>query len=182
MTITTLLIGSSTIENWKHFHIPNQHNKTRNINRGIRGLTTSELFSNQYTKHITKGIHQDPTYIIFYCGINDIFDKVGNRIIVTNLCMFLEKLVGLFPKSKIVFLSLIKSPRIYTEKKILEIDYVNNHMRDMCSGFGSRIQYVNVNRGLSSSDLYFMDDHFHLNETGYEKINQKICQIIDTIS
>lgn len=69
MTITALLLGSSTIENWKHFHIPNQcqqRNKTQYINRGIRGLTTNELFSNQYTNHITKGIRQDPAYIILY--------------------------------------------------------------------------------------------------------------------
>jgi lysophospholipase L1-like esterase len=178
MTITALLLGSSTIENWKHFHIPNQpqRNIIKNINRGIRGLTTSELFSNQYTNHITKGIRQDPTYIIFYCGINDIFDKVGNRIIVTNLRMFLEQLIGLFPKSKIVFISLIKSPKTYIEKKNSDIDYVNNHMRVVCSGLGNQIQYVNVNRGLS--DRHFMDDHFHLNATGYEKILEKLVGVI----
>lgn len=178
MTITALLLGSSTIENWKHFHIPNQHQqrKTQYINRGLRGLTTSELFSNQYTNHITKGIRQDPAYIIFYCGINDIFDKVGNRIIVTNLRMFLEQLIDLFPKSKIVFLSLIKSPKTYTEKKISDIDYVNNHMRVVCSGLGNQIQYVNINRGLS--ERHFMDDQFHLNETGYEKILEKLVGVI----
>ena len=90
--------------------------------------------------------------------------------------MFLEQLVGMFPKSKIVFLSLIKSPKTYTEKKISDIDYVNNHMREVCSGFDSRIQYLNVNRGLS--ERHFMDDQFHLNATGYEKILEKLVGVI----
>lgn len=178
MVNTILLIGSSTIRKWKNFtlHIKNE----QIINRGISELTTTDLLSTKYTDYITSGIKQQPKYIVFYCGINDVFDPVyNNKTIIKNTRIFLQELHKIFPSSRIIVISLIKSPKTYKESKIEDVNYINNRMRNFCSIKTHYLHYVNVNRELQSSTTnYFMNDGFHLNELGYEKINKKIVESI----
>lgn len=177
MTNSILLLGSSTIKKWKHFtlHLKNE----QVINRGVSGLTTSSLLTNNYFDYITNGIKQQPKYIVFYCGINDIHANVENKEIVNNSRLFLHKLHKTFTNSRIIVISLIKSPRIYKEKKIEDVNYVNNKMRDFCSIKTPYLHYINVNKELNSTTInYFMNDGFHLNELGYEKMNKKILETV----
>lgn len=178
MVNTILLIGSSTIRKWKDFTLHLKNGQI--INRGISHLTTESLLSTKYTDHITNGIKKQPKYIVFYCGINDVFDPVyNNKSIIKNTRIFLQELHKIFPNSTIIVVSLIKSPKTYNESKTEDINYINNRMRDFCSIKTPYLQYVNVNRELQSSTTnYFMNDGFHLNELGYEKINKKILQSI----
>lgn len=178
MVNTILLIGSSTIKKWKDFtlHLKNE----QCINRGISQLTTESLLSNKYIDHITNGIKQQPRYIIFYCGINDVFDTVyNNKTTVKNIRIFLQELHKIFPNSRIIVISLIKSPKTYNESKTEDINHINNRLRDFCSIKTPYLHYVNVNRELQSSTTnYFMNDGFHTNELGNEKMNKKILQSI----
>lgn len=88
--------------------------------------------------------------------------------------VFLTELHKIFPSSKIIVISLIKSPKTYKESKTEDINYINNRLRDFCSIKTPYLQYVNVNKELTSSTInYFMNDGFHLNEIGYEKMNKK---------
>jgi lysophospholipase L1-like esterase len=184
MVNTILLLGSSTIEKWKHFsfHIKNEYV----INKGISGLTTSSLLSNNYFDYITNGITRKPKYIVFYCGINDVFDnaynnKTMNKTIIKNIRIFLQELHKIFPTTRIIVISLIKSPKTYNANKIEDINYINNRLRDFCSIKTPYLHYINVNKELQSSTIdYFMNDGFHLNEQGYEKINKKILQSLHT--
>ena len=178
MVNTILLIGSSTIRKWKNFTLQIKNDQI--INRGISELTTTDLLSTKYTDYITNGIKQQPRYIIFYCGINDVFDTVyNNKTIVKNTRIFLQELHKIFPSSRIIVISLIKSPKTYKENKIEDVNYINNRMRDFCSIKTPYLHYVNVNRELQSlTTNYFMNDGFHLNELGYEKINKKIVESI----
>lgn len=178
MVNTILLIGSSTIRKWKNFTL---HGKNvQIINKGISELTTKSLVLTKYTDYITSGITRHPKYIVFYCGINDVFDTVyNNKTIIKNVRVFLTELHKIFPSSKIIVISLIKSPKTYKESKTEDINYINNRLRDFCSIKTPYLQYVNVNRELTSSTInYFMNDGFHLNEIGYEKINKKIVESI----
>jgi len=183
MVNTILLIGSSTIRKWNNFtlHLKNE----QVINRGISELTTTDLLSTKYTDYITTGITQrKPKYIVFYCGINDLFDTVYNnktisKTIIKNIRVFLQELHKIFSSSKIIVISLIKSPKTYNANKTEDINYINNRIRDFCSIKNPYLQYVNVNRELQSSTTnYFMNDGFHLNEIGYEKLNKKIVESI----
>lgn len=179
MVNTILLIGSSTIRKWKNFTL---HLKTEQIiNRGISHLTTESLLSTKYTDYITSGIKQQPKYIVFYCGINDVFDTVyNNKTIIKNARIFLQELHKIFPTTRIIVISLIKSPKAYNKSKTEDVNYINNRMRDFCSIKTPYLQYVNVNRELQSlTTNYFMNDGFHLNELGYEKINKKILESIN---
>jgi len=178
MVNTILLIGSSSIRKWKDFtlHLKNE----QVINRGISQLTTESLLSNKYIDYITNGIKQQPKYIIFYCGINDVFETVyNNKTTVKNARIFLQELHKIFPNSRIIVISLIKSPKTYTESKTEDINHINNRVRDFCSIKTPYLHYVNVNRELQSSTTnYFMNDGFHTNELGNEKMNEKILQSI----
>lgn len=183
MVNTILLIGSSTIRKWKNFTLDIKNEQI--INRGISELTTTDLLSTKYTDYITNGITRSPKYIVFYCGINDVFDtvynnKTINKTIIKNIRDFLQELHKIFPTTRIIVISLIKSPKAYNKSKTEDINYINNRMRDFCSIKTPYLQYVNVNRELQSlTTNYFMNDGFHLNELGYEKMNEKIVEIIN---
>ena len=180
MVNTILLLGSSTIRKWKNFTL--QIKNEQIINRGISELTTDSLLSINYFDYITNGIKQQPKYIVFYCGINDVFDNIENienKTTNKNIRDFLQELHKIFPSSRIIVISLIKSPKTYKENKIEDVNYINNRMRDFCSIKTPYLHYINVNKELhSSTNNYFMNDGFHLNEVGYEKINKKILQSI----
>ena len=178
MVNTILLIGSSSIRKWNNFTL---HSKNEQIiNRGISELTTTDLLSSNYTDYITSGIRRPPKYIIFYCGINDVFDNLcDNKTIIKNTRVFLTELHKIFPSSKIIVISLIKSPKTYNANKTEDINYINNRIRDFCSIKTPYLHYVNVNRELQSlTTNYFMNDGFHLNELGNEKMNKKIVETI----
>ena len=159
-----LLLGSSIIRNWKNF-ITNQENEEV-INMGKSGLVTANL-----PKYLEKIPNIDPEYILFYCGGNDLLRNINEKDILNNLQSFLDDLVIKFPKSKIIVISVIKSPIMYNGK-INDIDYINNSIRKYSKMFHN-IQYVNVNRILCDK-AFFMEDGLHLNNSGYEKMNTKL--------
>ena len=178
MVNTILLIGSSTIRKWNNFTL--QLKNEQIVNRGISELTTRDLLSTKYTDYITGGINRKPKYIIFYCGINDVFDTIyNNKTIIKNTRVFLQELHKIFPSSKIIVISFIKSPKAYNESKIEDVNHINNRIREFCSIKTPYLHYVNVNRELQSSTTnYFMNDGFHTNDLGNEKMNKKILESI----
>jgi lysophospholipase L1-like esterase len=159
-----LLLGSSIIRKWKNFTI-NQKNEEI-INMGTSGLKTSNL-----PKYLEKIPSIEPEYIFFYCGGNDLLHNVNKNDVVNNIKMCLDNLLTKFPKSKIIVISLIKSPIMYNGK-IRDIDYINNGIRKYSNNHSNTI-YVNVNKILSKKE-FFMKDGLHLNDLGYEKMNTKL--------
>ena len=159
-----LLLGSSIIRNWNNF--TTNYTNDEVINMGKSGLVTTNL-----PKYLEKIPSIEPEYIILYCGGNDVLCNANKNDVVNNLQSFLDSLVVKFPKSKIIVISLIKSPIMYNGK-IKELDYINNSIRKYSKMFHN-IQYVNVNRILCDKD-FFMEDGLHLNTIGYEKMNTKI--------
>lgn len=166
-----LLLGSSIIKHWKNF--TTNYTNEEIINMGKSGLVTSNL-----PKYLDKIPYINPEYILFYCGGNDLLRKFDKTNILNNLQSFLDDLLTKFPKSKIIVISLIKSPIMYNGK-INDIDYINNSIRKYSKMFNN-IQYVNVNKILSKKE-FFMEDGLHLNEIGYEKMNTKIYTFFTTI-
>jgi len=159
-----LLLGSSIIKKWKNF--TTNYTNEEVINMGKSGLTSPNL-----PKYLEKIPNIHPEYVLFYCGGNDLLHNVNKNDIVNNMQSCLDSLVVKFPKSKIIVISLIKSPIMYNGK-IKELDYINNSIRKYSKMFHN-IQYVNVNRILCDKD-FFMEDGLHLNTIGYEKMNTKI--------
>ena len=166
-----LLLGSSIIRNWKNF--TTNYTNEEVINMGKSGLVTTNL-----PKYLEKIPSIQPEYIMFYCGGNDLLLNINKNSAVNNLQSFLDDLLTKFPKSKIIVISLIKSPIMYNGK-INDINYINNSIRKYSKMFHN-IQYVNVNRILCNKD-FFMEDGLHLNNLGYEKMNNKLYSIFTTI-
>jgi lysophospholipase L1-like esterase len=158
-----LLLGSSIIKHWKDF-TTNQTNE-HVINVGKSGLVTTNL-----TKYLEKIPLIEPEYIILYCGGNDLLCNVNKIDVVNNLQSFLDDLLTKFPNSKIIILSLIKSPIMKDKTK--EIDYINNNIRKYSNNHSNTI-YLNVNKILSKKE-YFQKDGLHLNTIGYERMNNKL--------
>ena len=159
-----LLLGSSILKHWKNF--TTNYTNEEVINMGKSGLVTSNL-----PKYLEKIPSINPEYILFYCGGNDLLRKFDKTNILNNLQSFLDDLLTKFPKSKIIVISLIKSPIMYNGK-INDIDYINNSIRKYSNNHSNTI-YVNVNKILSKKE-FFMEDGLHLNEIGYEKMNTKL--------
>jgi lysophospholipase L1-like esterase len=171
MNNTILLLGSSTIRKWKNFTLmlDNEHI----INKGLSRLLTRDLLTNDFNEFIIKNLKTKPKYIVFYCGINDIVNNIDNELIIHNIIHSLKNLHILFSESKILFLSLIKSPKICHENKLNNVNYVNNKIRTFCSKKQNTYFYLNLNKDVEKyHDMYFLKDRFHLNKLGYEKINE----------
>lgn len=159
-----LLLGSSIIKHWKNFTANHQNEEV--INMGKSGLVTTDL-----SKYLEKIPSIKPEYIIFYCGGNDLLGNINEKNIVNNIELCLDDLLIKFPKSKIIVISLIKSPIMYNGK-IKIIDYINNSIRKYSNNHSNTI-YINVNKILSKKE-FFMEDGLHLNTIGYEKMNTKL--------
>ena len=166
-----LLLGSSILKHWKNF--TTNYTNEEVINMGKSGLVTSNL-----PKYLEKIPSINPEYILFYCGGNDLLRKFDKTNILNNLQSFLDDLLTKFPKSKIIVISLIKSPIMYNGK-INDIDYINNSIRKYSNNHSNTI-YVNVNKILSKKE-FFMEDGLHINEMGYEKMNNKLHTFFTTI-
>jgi len=159
-----LLLGSSIIKHWKNF--TTNHETEEVINMGKSGLVTTNL-----PKYLEKIPYINPEYVIFYCGCNDLLGNINEKNIVINIQLCLDVLLTKFQKSKIIVISLIKSPIMYNGK-IKIIDYINNGIRKYSNNH-SNITYVNVNKILSKKE-FFMEDGLHLTHLGYEKMNNKL--------
>ena len=159
-----LLLGSSIIKHWKNF--TTNHENEELINMGKSGLVTANL-----PKYLEKTPSITPEYIIFYCGGNDLLGNINEKNILINIQLCLDGLLTKFPKSKIIVISLIKSPIMYNGK-IEIIDYINNGIRKYSNNHSNTI-YVNVNKILSKKE-FFMEDGLHLTHLGYEKMNIKL--------
>jgi lysophospholipase L1-like esterase len=159
-----LLLGSSIIKHWKNFTTNNKNDEVTNM--GISGLMTSNL-----PKYLEKIPSINPEYILFYCGGNDLLRNFNKNNVVNNIQLCLDNLLIKFPNSKIIVISLIKSPIMYNGK-IKDIDYINNGIRRYSNNHSNTI-YINVNRILCNKD-FFMEDGLHLNDLGYKKMNTKL--------
>lgn len=170
--VDILLIGSSIIYNWKN--IKKKFNDKKIINLGKGGLKTDDILDKIYFDKI---LLYKPKYIIYYCGGNDITNNISNENIYKNIIKFYKKIFKIFGNDiKIIFLSIIKSPEKRLLNKINDITFVNNKIKNFCQL--NNVLYVNINNELKSTKL-FKDDLNHLNNLGYDKINNKILQYIN---
>lgn len=178
--MNVLLFGSSIIRNWNHFTLKNTNENI--VNKGISGLHTKELLSNTVMRFLE--LQPQPNYLIFYCGTNDILSNVTSLEIAYNLQKFLQKITKLYPTTKIVVLSLLKSPKLVEFGKTNQIDYVNTTLRKICKKMNNMV-FVNINLLLddnnntnNTNNKHFLKDGLHLSSLGYKKINSKLIDLI----
>jgi len=169
--IDILLVGSSIVNRWKN--IEKKFCDKKIINLGGGGMKTHELLEDLYFNKI---LNYNPKYIIYYCGGNDIQKNFIKEYIYNNIKLFYSKINSIYGSNvKIIFLSIIKSPKKRIEKKIDNIDYVNNKIKNLCKNNNS--VYLNINRELEDIKFYKIDMN-HLKIIGYNKINEKLEKYI----
>ena len=168
-----LLLGSSIIKRWKNCYINNHEI----INRGINGLVTKTLISNDYLTNIFKV--EKPTHIILYCGGNDLRKNFNSIITFENIKQFIQELQNVYKNAYIIIISIIKSPIMYHENRIEYIKHLNRELKKITK-YQNNIFYIDVNRELNNS-IYFQKDNLHLNNMGYDILNRKINILFDKI-
>jgi lysophospholipase L1-like esterase len=168
MDIDILLVGSSIVKKWKNIKEKFPNKKIVNIGEG--GKKTHELLYDEYFNRI---LRYNPKYIIYYCGGNDINKNTTKAEIYNNIKLFNDKIRNVY-KNKIIYISIIKSPKKKIDNKLNEIDYVNNHIKLLCN---KKTFYVNINKELNNIE-YYKKDMNHLRYTGYDKINEKLPKYI----
>jgi lysophospholipase L1-like esterase len=167
-----LLLGSSIIKQWKSFNIYGYEI----INKGIPGLLTNSLSSSQYLKEISKV--KKPEYIFFYCGGNDLRKNIEPHIVLNNIIKFIQELRNMFFDSRIIIISIIKSPIMYEKNRIENINHINKYLKKITK---NNFFNLDVNDELDKKD-YFKKDMLHINNIGYNKLNIKINNIFDKIN
>jgi len=168
MTKYIYLVGSSIVKQWSN--ISDVSNK-KIFNFGVSGFLTKSMLYKKYLKNlniVNKSIIY-PEYLIYYCGNNDLLHNINPNIVIKHIKTFLLYTQEMFEyKTKIVYLSLLRSP-----KKILQgydelIDYINYHILLFCKLHN--IIFVELNFLLNDrSD--FVKDGVHLSNIGYNKVN-----------
>jgi lysophospholipase L1-like esterase len=161
-----LLLGSSIIYLFKP--------KIKNyniINNGILGLTVNKMLSKSFlNKYIISNNKYD--YMIFYCGNNDLKQDISRKEIVKNIKIFINTFQELYPTTKIIIISILLSPKNYELNLANDIQFINQHLKKI-----TNILFINVNRELSH-EKYYIKDNVHLNNIGYDKLNNILEQII----
>lgn len=177
MDDSILLLGSSIIKKWNNpLHLLKK--KMIIINKGISRLVTKNLLSKKYLNKLH--LNKNPKYILIYIGGNDMqytndkldIDNVYLDKSLNNVSVFINILRKMFNNSKIIFISVIKSPYMYENNKIKNINYFNKKLSKICK-LEKNVIYVNVNRYLDNK-MIFYDDKIHLNEHGYAIMDNKI--------
>jgi len=111
--IDVLFVGSSIVNRWKN--IKKKFCDKKIINLGGGGIKTHEILEESYFNKI---LNYNPKYIIYYCGGNDIQKKIIKEYIYSNIKLFYSKINSIYGINvKIIFLSIIKSPKKRIEKK-----------------------------------------------------------------
>jgi len=121
-----LFLGSSIIYQWDTCYYFSDYN---NLNLGVEGLTIESINKSFYPK-IDTVTSMKIKNIIVYIGSNDIVknnSKVEN--ILSNIISFLFFLRETFPKSNIIYIAILKTPRrTDTQKK--KLDYINKKIKN----------------------------------------------------
>lgn len=160
-----LLLGSSSIRKWKNLQCFDAV-----VNCGISRLTTNELM--EYFDHLP---NVSPKYILVWIGMNDLINTRNQpKQIIENIQQFTELLLEKYPKSRIIVLSILKSPKIYDLHKDKTVDYINRTLNVYYMAKNNKfISFQNINRYLRD-DKYYGVDRFHLNSLGYGILNDRM--------
>jgi len=158
-----LLLGSSSIRKWK-----NSTGFDVVVNCGISRLTTNEL--TEYFDHLP---NISPKYILVWIGMNDVlYSRNQPKQIIENITQFTDLLCKKYPKSRMIVLSILKSPKLYDLQKDKTVDYINRKLKENYMATKNKsVSFQNINRYLRD-DKYYGVDRFHLNSLGYAILNE----------
>ena len=176
-----LLLGSSFIRKINLQRLNSLRDYTI-ANHGISRLTSNMLLTPKYISCFNNN-NYSPKFIVFYCGNNDLFLGVDKKVVCNNIRQFIDILIGLYPNTKIIIISIIKSPRNKELMLLQSIDYINSYLsniRSNCSSSTfSNVFYININRQIHN---HYDSDNIHLNAKGYDIVSRILNEFFITHS
>ena len=141
------------------------------INAGKGGLTTKQLLKTPYLVTLPNEPIQT---ILVYCGSNDILKGRKDihtiyQNVVTNMDVFLSKMLEMYPMAHIRLISVIQTPRLSLHPDRVKLMKSVNATWQRKYRTHHHIRFVNINPYLSDPKC-FLDDGIHLSDFGYSKI------------
>lgn len=186
-TINTLAIGGSIINQWNNI---SSDLSQQTLNLGFNGSTVKDWLPNSplnyWNTKIVENQNSNPVMLV-YLGSNDISNNDTADIVYNNSTLFLNELLNLNSNSKIIYLSIIRSPSKKTAGKISIVNSVNNQISGWISNLNSRVYYADINTYLADingdalSTGLFQDDGRHLTPSGYSKLTQVVKPLLANI-
>ena len=162
-----LLVGSSILRRFSY-----QEPGFIVDNLGKDGLLTQDLLSDHYLHTIYQQSHPYHT-MIFYCGNNDLKRGSTPDQILINVEMFISHFCSLYPTTIILVLSLLYSLKNILLQLIPQVQQINLCLQQELQNIKT-IHFVDLQ---PLSDLqYYCTDMVHLNEKGYELLQEILHQ------
>ena len=157
----------------------------KTVNSGISGNTTQDILDDLENR----AYRYNPSHIFLLIGINDLYEKVDNSKIISNIEEIVKNLEKNLPNSKI-YLESIYPINKGAEDKINHAILKNRENEDVRSinkelkkfAKEEKITYVNMYDKLSNKykdlKLEYTNEGLHLNDEGYKKVTWEINKIL----
>jgi len=168
------LVGSSIIQRWNNI---SDFSKKKIFNLGVSRFITKNILQKEYLESLVVAKKYNnggeiiiyPEYLIYYCGNNDLLRDINPNTVIKNIKKFLLYAKKMFEgKTKLVYLSLLKSPKKYIIGHENYIDYINYNILLFCKKHN--FIYIELNFLLNAKNDY-LKDGVHITNKGYNKIN-----------
>jgi len=169
-----LFIGSSIIRKWTT--LTEQMAPLPAFNRGFGGSRTPEVL--HYADQIA--LPYSPKIVVYYCGSNDINAGVKPPEIAANFRAFVEKIHSQLPKTRVLFVSIIRAPQ--KMERWDWVDDANKLIKSYCES-DPRLGFIDVNpavfdrQGKARMDLY-LPDQLHYLPPAYVKFTAIIKPVL----
>jgi lysophospholipase L1-like esterase len=164
-----VFVGSSTIRIWK---VAKAFPGENAINRGFGGSWACD--SAYYADRIV--IPYKPRTIIFYAGDNDINAGASAQDVADSFKLFVKKVHGALPKTKIIFISIKPSPSRWRFWGTMQ---KANAMMAKFARHSANVSFVDITHEMLGADgkprtELFQKDGLHMNPEGYAIWNKKV--------
>jgi len=164
-----VFVGSSTIRFWK---ANDAFPGLPVLNRGFGGSETADAA--YYFDRIVA--RYQPSIVVFYSGDNDLNAGKSPDEVVADTREFIDLLRNRSPKSKLVFIAI--KPSIARWKLMDKMRETNQRAQKLVASYPGGV-FVNIESKILGDDgkpraELFRADGLHLNEKGYEILNEAV--------
>src|SRR4051812_14176711 len=164
-----LFVGSSTIRYW---NVQEAFPGLPVLNRGFGGSQMDDVL--YYFDRVVARYH--PSTIVFYSGDNDLAAKKSPAQVVGDVRQFINLVKHRLPGTKLVVISIKPSPSRWS--LIDPMRQTNGEIQKLVKDYKGGV-FVDLESGILGDDgkpraELFRTDGLHLNEKGYEILNERV--------
>ncbi|MEI7603227.1 MAG: GDSL-type esterase/lipase family protein [Opitutae bacterium] len=173
-----LISGSSSARFWVSAH--EDFKPYPVINRGFGGSKSTDVLSTM--DQIALPYH--PRLVIYFAGTNDLGGGSSAEAVVENIRQYVERIRKENPKTGIVIMAGLKSPKRKTHWA--EFDKFNDLLQKYCAA-GKNLAFVDHNKVMNNAKgeaiaSYYReegDNAMHANAAGYAEIVKLVRPVVD---